>query len=83
MKQNIVTIVCDKCGRSIKSNNVYGFAHPCSGHIREINEHFKKTITFASNQEEVHKAREARAYANIMYNPSNELKNLKRGGSER
>ena len=37
--------------------------------IREINEHFKKTITFASNQEEVRKAREVRAYANVMYSP--------------
>ena len=63
------SIVCDKCGRSIKSSNVYGFSHPCSGRIREINEHFKKTITFASNQEEVRKAREVRAYANVMYSP--------------
>lgn len=83
MKTTPTSIVCDKCGRSIKSNNVYGFSHPCSRRVREINEHFKKTIAFASNQEEVRKAREARAYANIMYNPSNKLKNLKRGGSER
>ena len=48
--------------------------HPCSGRIREINEHFNKTTTLASNQEEVRKAREARAYANIMYSPRCDVK---------
>ena len=81
MKQDTTTIVCDKCGKSIRSRGIYGFSHPCSGRIREINEHFNKTITFASTQGKVRKAREARAYANIMYSPSNALKNLKRGGS--
>lgn len=80
MEQDAVTTVCDKCGKYI-SHGIYGFSHPCSGYIREINEQFKKAITFASSQEEIRQAHETRAYANIMYNPSNELKNLKRGES--
>lgn len=68
-RQDTTTTVCDKCGRTLISRGVYGFAHPCSGRIREINEHFNKTINFASTQEKVRKAREARAYANIMYSP--------------
>jgi hypothetical protein len=69
MKQDIVTIVCDKCGRSIRSRDMYGYSHQCSGRIREINEHFNKIISFASTQKEVREAREARAYANTIYSP--------------
>ena len=74
MKQDTTTTVCDKCGRTLSSRGAYGFAHPCSGRIREINEHFNKTINFASAQEEVPKAREVRAYANIMYSPKRDVK---------
>ena len=63
------SIVCDKCGRTIKSRGAYGFAHQCSGYIREINRHFKNAIMFASTREEVRKACEARDYANALYNP--------------
>lgn len=69
MKQDIVTIVCDKCGRTIKSRGAYGFAHPCSGRIREINKRFKNAIMFASTREEIYKACEARDYANAIYSP--------------
>ena len=69
MKQDTTTIVCDKCGRTIKSRGTYGFAHQCSGYIREVNEHFNKIISFASTQKEVREAREARAYANTIYSP--------------
>nr|DAN43209.1 MAG TPA: zinc-ribbon containing domain protein [Caudoviricetes sp.] len=72
MKQDTTTTVCDKCGRTLRSRGAYGFAHQCSGHIREINEHFNKIISFASTQKEVREAREARAYANIMYSPGYE-----------
>lgn len=63
------SIVCDKCGRTIKSRGAYGFAHQCSGYIREVNEHFNKIISFASTQKEAREAREARAYANTIYSP--------------
>lgn len=63
------SIVCDKCGRTIKSRGAYGFAHPCSGRIREINKRFKNAIMFASTREEIYKACEARDYANALYNP--------------
>lgn len=69
MKQDTTTIVCDKCGRTIKSRGAYGFAHQCSGYVREINKRFKNAIMFASTREEVCKAREARDYANAIYNP--------------
>ena len=63
------SIVCDKCGKFIRCRGVYGFAHPCSGRIREINKQFKKAIMFASTREEVRKACEVRDYANALYNP--------------
>ena len=69
MKQDTTTTVCDKCGRTLRSRGVYGFAHPCGGYIREVNEHFNKIISFASTQKEVREAREARAYANTIYSP--------------
>lgn len=69
MKQDTVTTVCDKCGRTLRSRGVYGFAHQCGGYIREVNEHFNKIISFASNQKELREAREARAYANTIYSP--------------
>lgn len=72
MKQDIVTIVCDKRGRTLRSRGAYGFAHQCGGHMREINEQFKKAITFASNREEIRRAYEVRAYANAMYSPGHE-----------
>lgn len=62
-------IVCDKCGKFIRCRGAYGFAHPCSGRIREINKRFKNAIMFASTREEVCKACEARDYANAIYNP--------------
>lgn len=62
-------IVCDKCGKSIRSRGAYGFAHQCGGYIREVNEHFNKIISFASTQKEAREAREARAYANTIYSP--------------
>ena len=63
------SIVCDKCGKSIRSRGVYGFAHQCGGYIKEVNEHFNKIISFASTQKEAREAREARAYANTIYSP--------------
>lgn len=73
MKQDTTTTVCDKCGRTLRSRGAYGFAHQCSGHIREVNEHFNKIISFASTQKEVREAREARAYANTIYSPMSAL----------
>lgn len=72
MKQDTTTTVCDKCGRTLRSRGVYGFAHQCGGYIREVNEHFNKVISFASTQKEVRKACEARDYANALYNPGHE-----------
>ena len=69
MKQDTTTIVCDKCGRTIKSRGAYGFAHQCSGYVREINKRFKNAIMFASTREEIYKACEARDYANTIYSP--------------
>lgn len=69
MKQDTTTIVCDKCGRTIRSRGAYGFAHQCSGYVREINKRFKNAILFASTREEVRKACEARDYANAIYSP--------------
>ena len=56
------SIVCDKCGKFIRYRGVYGYSHICSGHMKEINEHFNETITFASNQEKIRKAREVSNY---------------------
>lgn len=69
MKQDTTTIVCDKCGKVIRYRGMYGYSHICSGHMKEINRHFKNAIMFASTREEVRKACEARDYANALYNP--------------
>jgi len=63
------SIVCDKCGKVIRYRGVYGYSHICSGHMKEINRHFKNAIMFASTREEVCKACEVRDYANSIYNP--------------
>ena len=69
MKQDTVTTVCDKCGRTLRSRGAYGFAHQCGGYIREVNENFNRIISSAGTQKEVREAREARTYANTIYSP--------------
>lgn len=46
MKQDTITIVCNKCGKTIIKNKVYGYSHACSVYLKEINQHIENMSNY-------------------------------------
>lgn len=68
---------CDKCHKYIKRCDTFGYSHPCSGRVKEINEVAKKKRQsidlIQSRDRRLHETRRLQtelAYANIAYTPS-------------
>lgn len=57
-----ISIVCDKCGKLIIRDEVYGFGHQCEVYLKELNKKYE-------NIDDSKKRRQARDYANAMYHP--------------
>ena len=70
MKQDTVTIVCDKCGKTIIRNDVYGYGHACPVYLKEINWQIDKMYNpYTATPKELRIRRDLRDYANALYNP--------------
>lgn len=64
------SIVCDKCGRTIRRNGVYSYGHACSVNLKEINQRIDNMYNpYAATTEERRIRRDLRDYANALYNP--------------
>lgn len=67
------SIVCDKCGRTIIRDDVYGYGHACSVHLKEINQQIDEMYNpYVATPEELRIRRDLRDYANAMYSPGHE-----------
>lgn len=64
------SIVCDKCGKTIIRDDVYGYGHACSVNLKEINQRIDNMYNpYAATPEERRIRRDLRDYANALYNP--------------
>lgn len=67
MRQDTTTIVCDKCGRTIIRDDVYGYGHACPVHLKEINQQIDEMYNpYVATPEELRIRRDLRDYANTV-----------------
>lgn len=64
------SIVCDKCGKIIIRDDVYGYGHACPVYLKEINQQIDKTYNhYTATPKKRRIRRDLRDYANAIYNP--------------
>lgn len=65
------SIVCDKCGKTIRRDDVYGYGHACPVYLKEINQQIDNIYNpYTATSEERRIRRDLRDYANAIYQPS-------------